>query len=169
MEKSLMARPTKYKENMPALAEKLAREGSTIESISRAFRYPQDTLDNWARQIAELREAIERGRLYFRSECTEKNLLRRVEGYFYEEKTEELRMAKERDPITGKTVTIEKPVVVKVVHKHMPPDTRAIIFAAKCLMPEKYKERQEVQIPGFNEFVTELQEARKRASCSQCS
>jgi transposase-like protein len=154
---------------MPALAEKLAGAGNTAKSIAKAFGVHVDTLDNWVHQRAELREAIERGRICFRSECAEKNLFRRVEGYFYEEKTEELRKIKERDPATGKTVTVEKPVVVKIVHKHIPPDTRAIIFAAKCLMPDKYREKQDVRIQGLTEFVTELQEARKRARCSKPS
>jgi transposase len=169
LEKSLLARPTKYKQDMPALAEKLARAGNTRKSIAKAFGVHVDTLDNWAQQRTELREAIERGRVYFRSECAEKNLFKRVEGYFYEEKTEELRKVKERDPMTGKTVTVEKPVVVKIVHKHMPPDTRAIIFAAKCLMPDKYKEKHDMQVQGLTEFVTELQEARKRALSSKSS
>jgi len=164
-----MTRPTKYKDDMPTRAEKLAGAGQTMESIARAFGVHGDTLDSWARQRTELREAIERGRIRFRSECAEKSLFKRVEGYFYEEKTEELRKVKERDPITGKTVTVERQVAVKTVHKHVPPDTRAIIFAAKCLMPDKYKDRQEVQISGLTEFTAELQEARKRASCSHSS
>ncbi|MGC9966411.1 MAG: hypothetical protein ABSE08_13495 [Syntrophobacteraceae bacterium] len=164
-----MAKPTKYKEDMPARAEKMARAGNTMAKISRAFGVQRDTLDNWVQQRGKLREAIERGRTHFRSECAEKNLFKRVEGYFYEEKTEELRKVEELDPITGRTVIAEKPVVVKTVRKHVPPDTRAVIFAVKCLMPDKYKDRQEVQISGLTEFVTELQEARKRASNSQSS
>ncbi len=164
-----MARPTKYTEEMPARAEKMARAGNAMEEISRAFGVHRDTLDNWVQQRCELREAIERGRIYFYSECAEKNLFKRVEGYFYEEKTEELRKVEQLDPITGRTVIAERPVVVKTVHKHVPPDTRAVIFAVKCLMPNRYKERQEMQISGLTEFVTELQEARKRASCSRSS
>ena len=100
---------------------------------------------------------------------TEKSLFKRVEGYFYEEKTEELRKVEELDPLTGESVTVEKLVVIKVVHKHVPPDTRSIIFAAKCLMPDKYKDNSEAQMPGFTEFMSELQEARKRASRRQPS
>jgi transposase-like protein len=169
LEKHLMSRPIKYKDDMPARAEKLAAAGQTMESIARAFGVHGDTLDNWVHQETELREAIERGRIRFHSECVEKSLFERIGGYFYEEKTEELRKVKERDPITGKTVTVERPVAVKTVRKHVPPDTRAIIFAAKCLMPDKYKDRQEVQISGLTEFTAELQKARKRASCIQSS
>ena len=103
------------------------------------------------------------------SERTEQSLFKRIEGYFYEEKTEELRKVEELDPLTGETVTVEKLVVIKVVHKHVPPDTRSIIFAAKCLMPDKYKDNSEAQMPGFTEFMSELQEARKRASRRQPS
>ena len=98
------------------------------------------------------------------SERTEQSLFKRIEGYFYEEKTEELRKVQELDPLTGETVTAERPVVVKIVHKHVPPDTRSIIFAAKCLMPEKYKESHEEPASGLTEFINELEEARKRAS-----
>jgi len=98
------------------------------------------------------------------SEHTEQSLFKRIEGYFYEEKTEELRKVEELDPLTGETVTVDRHVVVKIVHKHVPPDTRSIIFAAKCLMPDKYKESHEAPISGIAEFMTELEEARKRAS-----
>ena len=98
------------------------------------------------------------------SERTEQSLFKRIEGYFYEEKTEELRKVEELDPLTGETVTVDRHVVVKIVHKHVPPDTRSIIFAAKCLMPDRYKESNEAPISGIAEFMTELEEARKRAS-----
>ncbi len=98
------------------------------------------------------------------SERTELSLFKRIEGYFYEEKTAELRKVEELDPLTGETVTVDRHVVVKIVHKHVPPDTRSIIFAAKCLLPEKYNESHEAPISGFTEFMTELEEARKRAS-----
>jgi IS30 family transposase len=162
-----MARPARYKKDMPARVAKMAREGNTMEEISVALGVHRDTLDRWIQRRSELREAIERGRIHFRSKCAEKNLFKRVEGYFYEEKTEELRKVIELDPRTGRTVITEKPVMVKTVHKHIPPDTRAVIFAIKNLMPERYGDRREEQTSALTEFVTELEEARKRASCRQ--
>jgi hypothetical protein len=166
---TFMARQTKYKEDMPERAEKMARAGNTLDEISRSFGVRRDTLDNWIQQRSELREAIERGRTYFRSERAADNLFKRVEGYSYEEKTEELRKVEELDPITGRTVITEKPVVVKTVHKHVPPDTRAVIFAVKCLLPDKYNDRQEAQTSGLAEIVAELEEARIRASADKSS
>lgn len=162
-----MGRPTKYAESTLQRAEALAGTGLGTASIAAALGVHRDTLDNWLRRKPELREALEQGRNAFRSGLVEKNLFKRIEGYFYEEKTEELRKIRKNDPVTGEIVTTEKPVVVKTVRRHVPPDTRAIIFAAKCLLPDKYKDKQEVQISGFAEFMAELQEARKRALCGR--
>ena len=52
-----------------------------------------------------------------------KTSLKRVESNFYEETTEELREAEKRDPETGLTQGSAGLLVVKVVHKHVPPDT----------------------------------------------
>jgi transposase-like protein len=159
----IMGSDTKYRSDMPARALKMALAGATMDDIARAFGVRRDTLEGWVEQRGKLREAIECGFMRFRSECAEKNLFRRVEGYFYEERTEELRKVEELDPATGRTVAAEKPVVVRTVHKHVPPDTRAVIFAVKCLLPEKYRERQEARQSGLDELAAELEEARKRA------
>ncbi len=148
---------------MPGRAERLARAGNNMESIAKALCVHRTTLENWAQQRSGLREAIERGRVYYLSGCTEKSLFKRIKGYSYEERIEEPRQVEEVDPATGRSRTVEKMVVVKIVHKHMPPDIRAIIFVTKCLMPEKYKERQGVEASGLAEFLTELEEARERA------
>jgi hypothetical protein len=50
------------------------------------------------------------------SERTEQSLFKRIEGYFYEEKTEELRKVEELDPLTGETITVDRHVVVKIDH-----------------------------------------------------
>jgi hypothetical protein len=113
----------------------------------------------WEEEMARKAKLIEN-----MAERTEQSLFKRIEGYFYEEKTEELRKVEELDPLTGEIVKVDRPVVVKIVRKHVPPDTRSIIFAAKCLMPDKYKESHEPPISGLAEFITELEEARKRAS-----
>ncbi len=158
-----MARPTKFEADMPERAERLARAGNSMKLIAKALCVHRTTLENWTQQRGELKEAIERGRLHYLSELTEESLCKRIRGYFYVERVEELRSVKELDPTTGRIETVEKPVVVRIAHKHMPPDTRAIIFVAKCVMPEKYKERQGAEASGVAEFLAELEEARERA------
>jgi hypothetical protein len=73
----------------------------------------------------------------------EDSLYWKIRGYDYDEVTSELREVECIDPQTQARVLKAKMVETKVVVKQVQPDTQAIIFAAKKLIPEKYADNED--------------------------
>jgi hypothetical protein len=92
----------------------------------------------------------------------EDRLYWRIRGYEYKEVTEELREVEEIDRATGAEVIVGKMVTTKIVHKSVAPDVGAIIFAAKNIIPEKYKDKSDLNLGVTDDLAALLTEARNR-------
>ncbi len=84
----------------------------------------------------------------------EASLLKRTQGYSFDEVTKELRKNKE-----GK----EELVVVKVVTKHVNPSDLAIIFHLKNRNPDRWSDKKEIdhRVQDISKPLTE-EELRRR-------
>ena len=95
----------------------------------------------------EISESLKRGKEVVDLEV-ENTLLKRALGYDYYEETEELRF----NNASGEY----KMTVTKRVKKSVPPDVTALIFWLKNRMPDKWKDRQNIELSDLREEQTKL-------------
>lgn len=114
--------------------ESYARDGLTDEQIAQKMGVATSTLYVWMDRFPAISEAIKKGKAPVDMEV-ENALLRRALGYDYEEVTHDLR----KNPETGE----QELMVVKVIKKHMPPDTLAQIFWLKNRKPAQWRDKPE--------------------------
>lgn len=112
--------------------ESWARDGLSDEQIANNIGIVTSTYYEWLRRFPAISEAIKKGKGPVDMEV-ENALLKRALGYDYEEVTHALR----RDPKTGE----QELMVVKIVKKHMPPDTLAQIYWLKNRKPEQWRDK----------------------------
>jgi hypothetical protein len=132
-----MGRKIKYNpDTFPLLAEGYAREGFNDKQIADKLGIGLSSFYKYQREFSEFLESLKKGKapVDFKAENA---LLKRVLGYTYEEKTTEMRIDEK-----GNT----KPVVVKIVKKEVPPETTAIIFWLKNRRPDKWREKQSIEV-----------------------
>lgn len=132
-----MGRKTKYDpDTFPLLAEGYAREGLDDKMIADKLGIVLSSFYRYKEKFSEFSEALKRGKapVDFKAESA---LLKRALGYTYEEKTTELRIDEEGNA---------KPAVVKTVKKEVPPETGAIAFWLKNRKPEKWRDKQDVEL-----------------------
>lgn len=143
-----MSRKTKYDpDTFPLLAEGYAREGLNDEQIAERLGISHDSYYRYQRKYSEFFEAVKRGKRPVDFEV-ENSLLKRANGFRYEEKTTELRIDKQGNAV---------PAVVKRVEKEMPPETKAIALWLKNRKPEKWREKQEVEI-STHPFLAKIED-----------
>jgi transposase-like protein len=126
-------RPTKYNpEFHPLLVESLASQGYTDIEIADKLDICEKTLNNWKKEYPELLQSIKKGKLK-QDELVENALLRRALGYKHEE---------------DKIFQYEgQPIVVPTI-KHYPPDTAAAFIWLKNRMPNKWRDKKELEHSG---------------------
>lgn len=118
------------------LLEAWARDGLIDEQIAKNIGISVATLYNWKRDHLEILEALKKGKEVVDTEV-ENALLKRAMGYSYKEvKTEEYEVEGE---LVQKITTTVKEVV---------PDTTAQIFWLKNRRPDKWRDKQEVNVSG---------------------
>ncbi len=133
---------TKYDaKTMPALARQWRSEGASMAQIAERFGVDESSLRRWRVRYAELSAALQEGSAEAANARVEAALLKRAEGFSYEEVTK---------------VTIGKePVRKKVVTKYVPPD----INAQKFWLINRRKERWKTSPPQEDEHFGEQLEA----------
>lgn len=114
------------------MLESYARDGLSDEQIAQKVGVATSTLYVWMDRFPAITEAIKKGKAPVDMEV-ENALLKRALGYDYEEVTHDLR----KNPETGE----QELMVVKVVKKHMPPDTLAQIFWLKNRKPAQWRDK----------------------------
>lgn len=127
-------RKTKYTPEMLDTARLHAATGKTDEDIAYELGVSITTLRNWRDSHPELHTAIQDGRDHWTVTTVEQSLIKRAQGYEYEE-TSVRESEKE-----GRCVTTTK--------KHMPPDSRAAQFVLTNRAPERWRDRQEIKHTG---------------------
>lgn len=126
-------RKTKYDAGMLEAARLHAAAGKTDEGIAHELGISITTLRNWKETHPDLHEAIQEGRDCWAVTSVEESMLKRAQGYEYQETT---------------TETGEKGTRVITMQKHMPPDTRAAHFILTNRAPERWKNKAEVEHKG---------------------
>ena len=114
----------------PQVVYWMANAGLTDEQIAKEFKIVRKTLHNWRCTYPDFDAAMAQGKIG-PNDRVEKSLYQRAVGYSCPE---------------DKIMQYEgKPIVVHTI-RHYPPDVVAGIFWLKNRMPEKYKDRHEVDI-----------------------
>jgi hypothetical protein len=112
--------------------ESYARDGLTDEQIARNMNISIATLYNWKKDYLEILEALKRGKEVVDIQV-ENALLKRALGYKYTERKVE------HSADGDKVIVTEKEVI---------PDTTAQIFWLKNRRPDKWRDKQDVQVSG---------------------
>ena len=111
------------------LLEGWARDGLTDEQIAKKMGVNIATLYDWKKKYPEISESLKKGKEVVDT-IVENALLKRALGYRYDE------------------VTIEDGIETKRVTKEVQPDTTAQIFWLKNRRPDKWRDKQNVEISG---------------------
>lgn len=112
-----------------------ARDGLTDEQISQNMGVNRTTLYDWERKYPDISDALKKGKEIVDYQV-ENALLRRALGYT---------TIKVTKAISEESGRLE---VFKEVEKEVPPDTTAQIFWLKNRKPEKWRDKQDIDVSG---------------------
>lgn len=125
-----VGRPTKYKPEYAKQAYKLCLLGATDKGIANYFEVDEATINRWKLEFPEFCESLKEGKEEADA-IVASSLFHRATGYSH--------------PDTD--IKIYKGKVIKTeLTKHYPPDSTAAIFWLKNRNPEKWREKQEIQL-----------------------
>ncbi len=127
--------------------ESFARDGLTDVQIAEKMGISKTTLYEYKKKFPEISESLKRGKEVVDAQV-EDSLLKRALGYSYEKEVKE----RKYNDQTGKYEL----VVVKSTTVEVQPDTTAQIFWLKNRMPEKWRDKREVNVEGSLDTTKEL-------------
>lgn len=141
-------RKTLYASSTDDAARLHAAAGKDDKAIAHALGVSVTTLRNWRTEYPSFALAIQQGRDTWNVTAVEESLVKRAIGYEVEEKS-----------ITtgGKHGDTETKTT-----RHIPADTRAAQFVLTNRAPDRWKIRQEVEIPGLDSLAERLARAVQR-------
>jgi transposase-like protein len=122
-----------------------ARDGLTDEQIAHNMGITKTTLYDWVKRFPAISHSLKEGKAPVDQEV-ENALLKRAMGFTYEETTTDV----EQIP-TSMTDEDGNPILREIVHtktvtKTALPDVTAQIFWLKNRRPDKWREKQDVQV-----------------------
>ena len=130
--KSGRGRPTLFK---PAYIQQAydycAVFGASDKQLAEYFKVDEATLNRWKVAHPEFCESLKAGKEEFDTKNVEKALLDRALGYSHPD----VHISNYQGEIT-----------VTDIQKHYPPDTTACIFWLKNRQPDKWRDKQEVEV-----------------------
>ena len=106
-----------------------ARDGLTNEQIAHNMGISRKTLQEWIKKYGDIGDTLKRSKEVVDLQV-ENALLKRALGYRYDE------------------ITIENGIETKRVTKEVIPDTTAQIFWLKNRRPDKWRDKQDLQVSG---------------------
>ena len=106
-----------------------ARDGLTDEQIAGNMGIRRETLYAWCKKYSNISNTLKKGKEVVDRQV-ENALLKRAFGYHYDE------------------VTMENGIETKRVTKEVIPDTTAQIFWLKNRRPDKWRDKQDLQVSG---------------------
>lgn len=140
-DKSKAGAKSRYNKNFhPLLAELLARLGFTDKEAAEKLGICEKTYTNWKKKYKELLPSIKKGKDDIINKI-EHALYQRALGYEYQE----IDIEYEDVLIDDEVKKIKK---VKEKQKQMAADVTAIIFSLKNLVPNKWRDRRQVEMSG---------------------
>lgn len=129
-----MGRPSKFKQEFIAQAEKLCKLGATDIEMADFFEVDASTLYRWKGENEEFCKAIKVAK-EVADDRVERSLFARANGY-------------EHNEIDIRVVA--NAIVQTPTRKFYPPDTTAAIFWLKNRRPEQWREMRAVELTGAN-------------------
>lgn len=131
-----------------------ARDGLTDEQIAQNIGVHRDTLIEWKKKYSDISDTLKKGKEIVDIQV-ENALLKRALGYSYDEIT--------REQVVNEKTGEKTMEVTKIVKKEIVPDTTAQIFWLKNRRPDKWRDKQDVQVSGTLEAEkTKLDELIKQ-------
>lgn len=125
-------RPSKFDDDMIRQAEILAVKGFTDKEIAELFDVTEQTINNWKKDYPQFFVSLKKGK-EIRDAAVERSLFERACGYSHPEVH-----------ITNYQGTVTKTEVIK----HYPPDPTSMIFWLKNRQPDKWRDKQDLNIGG---------------------
>lgn len=125
-------RPSKFKPEFVAQAEKLAKLGATDIEIADFFEVEVRTLYRWKGENEQFCQALKAGKTEA-DDRVERSLFARANGY-------------EHDEVDIRVIA--NAVVQTPIRKYYPPDTTACIFWMKNRRPAEWREKIENVLTG---------------------
>jgi hypothetical protein len=145
--------------------EAYARDGLTDELIAGKMGITPSTYYEWKKKFPEISESLKRGKEIV-DVGVENKLLKRANGYEYEEVTKELVILKNEYGEVVKDANgavIKELAITKIVKKEVIPDTTAQIFWLKNRKAAEWRDKTDVEISGtLNNPYKELTEDELR-------
>ena len=127
-----MARPSKFKQEFIAQAEKLCKLGATDIELADFFEVEVRTLYRWKADNDQFCQALKAGKEEA-DDRVERSLYARANGY-------------EHDEVDIRVVA--NAIVQTPIRKYYPPDTTAAIFWLKNRRAKEWRETKAVELTG---------------------
>jgi len=141
-----MGRNGKYDEDFPSRAEDFARQGMIDDDIAKALGIHRATFYKYQNLYSDFSDALKKGRAPIDFEV-ENKLLKRAQGYEYEEVMIEYKPGKDNEGKDKPKATLIKKTVKQVI-----PDTTAQIFWLKNRRKKLWRERHEHAVGGSEDM-----------------
>ena len=125
-----MGTPTKYTPEYCDKAREVCKSGTTNQQLADALGVGKTTIDRWLVKYPEFRAAVEAGRGVADKRVEFSLYERAIGGYSYAER-------KEHRNAKGEITRVE------TIHKHLAPDTLAMIFWLKNRRPDLWRDKHE--------------------------
>lgn len=138
----MVGRPTKYRAEFAALAEKFCKLGATDAELAEMLEVAESTVHKWKLDHPEFSESIKRGKVVADAEVASK-LFHRATGYEH--------------PDTHVS-NFQGAVTLTPLVKHYAPDPTAAIFWLKNRQPAKWRDKQEHEHTGLVQFEKVVRE-----------
>ncbi len=127
--KEAAGRPTKYRPELDAEAERLCGEGAIDTELAKTFEVDVTTIYEWKKTHPTFSQAIKRGKA-IADDMVEQSLFKRALGYSHD---------------AVKIMQYEGcPIEVEYIERYAP-DPVACIFWLKNRRPEQWRDRQEIK------------------------
>ncbi len=159
-------RPTLYQDHFAQEAHQIALLGLTDAEMAQHFDVAGDTIAEWKKVHPEFSEALKRGKVVADTNVAD-SLYQRAQGYEWDEEVP----IKVKEVIyeNGKRVRETETVVMKTVHRVVPPDTTACIFWLKNRKPDQWREKVEHAWTGDPSKWTDEELAQRRRALMKVS
>ncbi|ELQ6160064.1 terminase [Cronobacter dublinensis] len=145
-------KPSQYKPEYAAQAEKLCLLGATDDEMADFFGVHRSTIYRWKLENEEFCNSIKTAKDVADARV-ERSLYQKATGYNF----------KEQQAFKIKVDQYEEEIEVVEVEKHAPADTTAAIFWLKNRQKDKWRDKQEIEHSGEINQIQRIQDARKRA------
>lgn len=127
-------RPSGFKPEFVAQAEKLCKLGATDVELADFFEVSDRTIYRWQTQFPEFCQALKAGKENS-DERVERSLYHKAVGYTFD---------------SEKVFQFQGEIVRTATREHVPPDTTAAIFWLKNRKPEEWRDVSRHELTGKN-------------------